>query len=375
MKRIFVFIFLTVFIFAGIANASENVVRIGVIFPMTGMASAFGQMTKEGLDLANSLEPKVLGKKIDLILLDDKSDKIEAANAASRLIGKEKVSVILGPIISPNALSVGPICERYKVPFVTPSATNPLVTQGKKFAFRVCFVDDFQGFVMAKFAVSNLKARKAAVLFDKANDYSVALAKFFMDSFKKLTDDPKSIVYIGQYKSGDQDFTAQIVGIQNAKADVIFIPGFYSEIALFAKQAREQGIKAPFLAGDAAQAPELLQIGKEAVEGLYFSTHFDPKAATTENGKKFIEEYKAKYNKDPNALAALGYDAYGVVWQAINRAGSTDPVKIRDEIAKTKGYEGATGIINIDEHGNAIKSAVVLKVENGTWKYVTTVNP
>ncbi len=373
MKRILGLVLIFVLVFSSFALANE--VKIGVIFSMTGMASAFGQMTKEGLDLAYALKPEVLGKKIRVILLDDKSDKIEAANAASRLIGKEKVSVILGPIISPNALSVGPICERYKVPFVTPSATNPLVTQGKKFAFRVCFVDDFQGFVMAKFAIENLKAKKAAVLFDKSNDYSVALAKFFMDSFKKLTKDPKSIVYVGQYKSGDQDFTAQVVGVQNANPDVIFIPGFYSEIALFAKQAREQGIKSPFLAGDAAQAPELLQIGKEAVENLYFSTHFDPKAATTDVGKNFIKEFKAKYNKEPSALSALGFDAYGVVWEAILRAGSLDPVKIRDEIAKTKGYKGATGIINIDEHGNAIKSAVVLKVENGTWKYVTTVNP
>ncbi len=373
MKKVLIFTLVFIFILSSFALAEE--LKIGVIFPMTGMASAFGQMTKEGLDLAYSLKPKVDGKDIKLILLDDKSDKIEAANAASRLIGKDKVSVIIGPIISPNALSVGPICERAKVPFVTPSATNPLVTQGKKFAFRVCFVDDFQGFVMAKFAIENLHAKKAAVLFDKANDYSVALAKFFMDSFKKLTGDKKSIVYVGQYKSGDQDFTAQVVGIQNAKPDVVFIPGFYSEIALFAKQAREQGIKVPFLAGDAAQAPELLQIGKEAVENLYFSTHFDPKAATTDVGKQFIEEFNKKYNKEPSALAALGFDAYGVVWEAIKRAGSSDPVKIRDEIAKTKGYKGATGIINIDEHGNAIKSAVVLKVENGTWKYVTTVNP
>ncbi len=373
MKRIIGLVLVFVFLLGTFAFSEE--VKIGVIFPMTGMASAFGQMTKEGLDLAYELKSEVSGKNIKLILLDDKSDKIEAANAASRLIGKEKVSVIIGPIISPNALSVGPICEQYKVPFVTPSATNPLVTQGKKFAFRVCFVDDFQGFVMAKFAVENLNAKKAAVLFDKANDYSVALAKFFMDSFKKMTGNPKSIVYVGQYKSGDQDFTAQVVGIQNANPDVVFIPGFYSEIALFAKQAREQGIKAPFLAGDAAQAPELLQIGKEAVENLYFSTHFDPKAATTDVGKEFIKKFQAKYNKEPSALAALGFDAYGVVWEAVKRAGSLDPVKIRDEIAKTKGYRGATGIINIDEHGNAIKSAVVLKVENSTWKYVTTVNP
>lgn len=375
MKKIVVFSLILVLVFSAVGFSNGKEVKIGVIFSMTGMASAFGQMTWEGVELAKNLEGSVLGRNVKLILLDDKSDKIESANAASRLIEKEKVSVILGPIISPNALSVGPICERYKIPFVTPSATNPLVTQGKKFAFRVCFVDDFQGFVMSKFAKDNLGAKKAAILFDKANDYSVALAKFFMDSFKKMTGDPKSIVYIGQYKSGDQDFTAQVVGIQNSKPDVVFIPGFYSEIALFAKQAREQGINIPFLAGDAAQAPELLQIGKKAVEGLYFSTHFDPKAATTENGKKFIKEYNAKYSKDPSALAALGFDAYGVVLKAIKRAGSDDPIKIRDEIAKTKGYKGATGIINIDEHGNAIKSAVVLKVENGTWKYVTTINP
>lgn len=375
MKKILLFTLIIILVFSSLGFSSEKVLKIGVIFPMTGMASAFGQMSKEGLDLAHTLKPTVSGKKIKIIFLDDKSDKIEAANAASRLIGKENVPIIIGPIISPNALSVGPICERYKVPFVTPTATNPLVTQGKKFAFRVCFVDDFQGFVMAKFATKELGARKAAVLFDKANDYSVALAKFFMDSFKKLTNDPKSIIYIGQYKSGDQDFTAQVTGIQSANPDVVFIPGFYSEIALFAKQAREQGIDIPFLAGDAAQAPELLQIGKKAVEGLYFSTHFDPKAAVTENGKEFIMKYKEKYNKDPNALAALSFDAYGVVWEAIERADSFDPIKIRDEVAKTKGYEGATGIINIDENGNAVKSAVVLKVENGSWKYVTTVNP
>ncbi len=373
MKKLslFLVIALLVLSFGSISFAAEEV-KIGVILPMTGAVAAFGQMTWEGIELANELRPTVLGKPVKLILLDNKSDKVEAANTASRLIEKEHVVAAIGAVASSNTLSAAPIFEKAKVPLITPASTNPLVTQGRKFIFRACFIDPFQGQVAAKFAINNLKAKKAAILVDIAQDYCVGLANFFEKNFKAMGGEIVSKTFC---KTGDQDFSAQLTTIKAKNPDVIYIPNYYTEDALIAKQAREMGITAPLLSGDGAQAPQLIEIGGKAVEGMYYTTHFNEKAVSTELGKKYVEVYHKKFNKSPNALGALGFDAYYILLDAIERAGNLDPIKIRDGIAATKDFKGVTGTITIDEHGNAVKSAVIETVKNGKFEFVTVVNP
>lgn len=356
------------------APAAEEV-RIGVYLPMTGQMAAGGQMEWEGIQLAHELAPEVLGKPVKLSLVDNKSDKVEAANAVSRLIENDKVHLILGSYGSSLSMAGGPIAEKAKIPVVGTSCTNPLVTKGLDYYFRVCFIDPFQGTVMAKYAYNTLGIKKVGVIQDVAQDYSVGLSNYFRETWIKLSGDPASIVALTSYQTGDQDFTAQLTYVASKKPDAIFAPGYYGDVALLIKQARQLRINVPFLGGDAWEAPEFLQIGGAAVEGALFSTHYSAEAPGTEESKKFVEAYRKKYGKEPNAFAALGYDTYMFALDAIKRAGKVDPVAIRDAMAATKGFKGATGTINIDENGDAVKSAVILKVEAGKFKYVATVEP
>ncbi|WFD10303.1 ABC transporter substrate-binding protein [Tepidibacter hydrothermalis] len=356
-------------------NVDENVIRIGVFEPMTGASAAGGEMTVEGIKLANEMFGEVLGKKVELVIVDNKSDKVEAANAASRLIEKNKVSAIIGSYGSSLSMAAGDLVKSAKVPAVGCSPTNPLVTLNNDYYFRVCFIDPFQGTVMANYAFKDLKAKKAAIIQDVTQDYSVGLSKYFVDSFKELTGDENSIVGMTSYNTGDQDFTAQLTNIKQTNPDVIFAPGNYGECALLIKQARSLGIDVPILGGDTWEAPEFIDIGKEAVEGAVFSTHFTSEAAVTDLSKKFMDAYKKKYNKEPNTFAALGFDDYLVILDSIKRANSSDPQKIRDAIAQTKEFEGATGYITLDENGDAVKSAIIKKVENGKFNYLDTIQP
>lgn len=357
------------------AVGSSDEIRIGVYLPMTGAMSAGGQMEWEGIQLANEQAPQVLGKTVKLSLVDNKSDKVEAANAVSRLIQNDKVTLILGTYGSSLAMAGGPVAEAAKIPVVATSATNPLVTKGNPYYFRVCFIDPFQGTVMAKYAYNTLGVRKVAVIQDVAQDYSVGLSNYFRDTWNKLSGDPSTVVALTSYQTGDQDFTAQLTYVASKHPDAIFAPGYYGDVALLIKQARGLGIKTQFLGGDAWEAPEFLQIGGKDVEGAIFSTHYSADAPGTAESAKFVQAYRQKYNKEPNAFAALGYDAYMFALDAVKRAGKVDSVAIRDAMASTKGFQGATGIINIDENGDAVKSAVILKVVNGQFKYIDTVTP
>ncbi len=372
MRRLLtlVYILIGLLVLGGNANA-QDVVKVGVDLEMTGAVAAFGQMTWTGIQIAHEMQPTVLGKKVKLVLGDNKSDKIEAANVAQRLIKKDHVVAIIGAVASSHSLAIAPICEENHVPQITPSSTNPLVTQNRKWVFRACFIDPFQGDMLAKFAVNYLHAKTAAVLTDIAQDYSVGLSNFFIKKFTQLGG---KVVSHAFYQTGDQDFTAQLTAIKKLHPDVIVIPGYYTEIALIARQARELGIKSTLLAGDGAEAPELVKIGGKAVEGLYYSTHFDEKAAETELGKKYVKIFRKKYHKAPDALGALGFDAYMLLMDAIKRAGSTDPAKIRDALDQTKNFEGVTGIITL-VNGNAVKSGVIRVVKNGKFVYVTTIKP
>jgi branched-chain amino acid transport system substrate-binding protein len=356
--------------------ASSDVIKIGVFEPITGANAAGGALEVEGAKLANKLYPEVLGKKVELVIVDNKSDKVEAASAAARLIEKDKVNAIIGSWGSSLSMAAGDLVRNAKVPAVAASATNPLVTQGNDFYFRVCFIDPFQGTVMANYAFSKLGAKKAAIVQEVSNDYAIGLAKFFTDSFKELTGDANSIIEVSNYNTGDQDFTAQLTNIKAKNPDVIFAPGNFTESALVIKQARQLGIKTPIIGGDTWETPEFIDIGQEAVEGAVFSTFFTTEKFITDESKKFVEEYKKEYNgKEPAAVTALSYDAYMVILDAIKRANSADPVKIQEALLQTKAFPGAAGNITFDENRNAVKNAVIKVVKDGKFTYQDTIEP
>ncbi|MBI5572458.1 MAG: ABC transporter substrate-binding protein [Desulfomonile tiedjei] len=358
-------------VFATCTAAAEPV-PIGAYLPMTGGVAAYGQMGWSGISVARNMEPEVLGRPVDLMLVDTKSDKVEAANAVSRLIEKDKVVAIIGEMISGNTLAGGDITERRQIPMVSPTATNPIVTQGKKYIFRVCFTDPDQGDVAAKLARDTLKAKTAALIYDISQDYCVALAAYFKREFAR---GGGKIVSETKFKSGDRDFTPQLSSIKASNPDIIYAPIYYTECALIAKQAREMGLNVPILTGDGAQAPELIELGGKAVEGVYFTAHFHKAMISTERGKQFLVRYEKETGKQLDAFAAMAADAYFIVLDAIERAHSTDSRKIRDALATTKDFEGVTGKMSIKPDGNPVKAMVINKVADGKFVYVTTVNP
>ncbi len=364
---------------SGPAKQDANVIKFGVFEPLTGANAAGGAEEVDGIRLAQSLYPTVTvgGKeyKIELVIADNKSDKVEAANAGQRLVDSDKVNVVLGSWGSGLSMAAGPIFKEKKIPAIGLSCTNPLVTKDNDFYFRVCFLDPFQGTVMANYAFKDVGAKKAVIIREVSNDYSVGLAKFFADAFKQLTGDPNSILAELNYNTNDQDFSAQLTQVKSLKPDVIFAPGNYTESALIIKQARELGITAPFLGGDTWEIAEFVNVGKQAVEGAVMSAFFDNDAPLTPLSKTFVEEYQKKYGKLPSGTAVLGFDGYLLAIDAIKRADSTDPVKIRDAIAATKGFAGAAGYVTLDANGDPIKSAVIKEVKDGKFVFKTTVNP
>ncbi len=354
-------------------KAPSNVIKIGVFEPITGANAAGGQLEVEGIKLANQLYPEVLGKKVELVIADNKSDKVEAATAAARLVEKEKVTAIIGSWGSSLSMAAGDIVKKRKVPAVGASCTNPLVTKDNEYYFRVCFIDPFQGTVMANYAYGKLNAKKAAIVQEVSNDYAVGLANFFTENFKKLTNDSNCIVAVANYNTGDQDFSAQLTNIKAKKPDVIFAPGNFTESSLVISQARKLGITCPIIGGDTWETQEFLDIGKEAVEGAVFSTFFATEKPITSESQKFLDEYRKLYNKEPAAVTALGYDAYILILDAIKRANSTDTVKIREELAKTENFPGAAGMITLDADRNAVKNAVIKQVKGGKFTYLDTI--
>lgn len=377
-RRITIFLFLLavlVLVGTGCTKKESNVIKIGVFEPITGANAAGGQLEVEGIKLANKLYPEVLGKKVELVIADNKSDKVEAATAAARLVEKDKVTAIIGSWGSSLSMAAGDIVKQGKVPTVGASCTNPLVTAGNDYYFRVCFIDPFQGTVMANYAYSKLNAKKAAIIQEVNNDYAVGLAKFFMDSFKELTGDEDSIVAVANYNTGDQDFSAQLTNVKAKNPDVIFAPGNFTESALVISQARKLGITCPIIGGDTWETQEFLDIGQEAVEGAVFSTFFATETPITEESGKFIEAYRNEYHKEPAAVAALGYDAYILILDALKRANSTDRIKLQEEIAKTQNFQGAAGIITLDANGDAIKNAVIKVVKDQKFTYLDTIAP
>jgi branched-chain amino acid transport system substrate-binding protein len=364
--------------FPGPAPAAEpQPLLVGANLSMTGSVSAFGQMCWEGMRIANQMRPTALGRPLQLVLVDNKSDNVEAANAASRLVTKEKVVAMLGPVTSSTTLAAAPIAEEARVPLVSPSATSPIVTQGRQYVFRVCFIDPFQGLVAARHAYQNRGWRRAAVLIDISQDYAVGLAAAFRREFQRLGG---QVVNEAKCASGDQDFSAQLGAIKAANPQFIYLPNYYAEDALLARQARELGLDQPLLSGDGADAPELLNIGGPAVEGLSFTTHFHQAGADSPLAKDFLTRYAreqaaGRIKEDLTSFHALGAEAYLALVDAIERAGGTDGPRLRQSLASTQDLQGISGKLSIGPDGNASKSVAILKVKDGKFDYVTTMLP
>lgn len=349
--------------------ADSDVVKVGVFLPLTGDNAAGGELELRGIKLANQLHPEVLGKKVELVVADNKSDKAEAASVAARLIEKDKVSVLVGSYGSSLSMAAGNIVKENKVPAVGTSCTNPQVTANNDYYFRACFIDPFQGKVMAEYAHQN-GFKKVAVVQEVSNDYSVGLAKFFREEFVKLTGDENSIVDVANYQTGDKDFTAILTNIKALNPDAVFAPGNFTESALLVKQARQLGITAPFMGGDTWETQEFIDVGGKDVEGVALSTAFDREKASTEEAKKFLDAYTKEYNGEPSALTAMAYDAYLIAVKGIEKAGTaTDTVKIRDAIAATKDLECVTGMTTLDKNGDPIKGVVIKTVRDGKFTF------
>jgi branched-chain amino acid transport system substrate-binding protein len=357
------------------AAPAQETIKIGEYASLTGKEAAFGNSSHNGTELALeeiNAAGGVLGRQIELITEDDQSKQGEAATIVKKLISRDKVVGILGEVASSRSLEAAPICQAYKVPMISPSSTNPKVTQIGNYIFRVCFIDPFQGTVMAKFARDTLKMHRVALLTSVSSAYSVGLAKYFKERFVA---DGGEIAIEQKFTEGDKDFNAQLTAIKAANVDGIFVPGYYTEAALICRQARELEMTMPLFGGDGWEAPELVAIGGAAVEGCYYSTHYSPQVDTPAV-KAFVAKYKARYDGTvPDAMAALGYDSMGVMVDAIRRAGSTEGPAIRDAIAATKGYEGVTGTTTMDKDRNPTKSAVVIEVKDGKFKFVQSVAP
>ncbi|ASS98325.1 ABC transporter substrate-binding protein [Geobacillus thermocatenulatus] len=355
-----------------------DVIKIGANLELSGGVASYGQSIAEGLDLALEEINKegINGKKLELVKVDNKSEAAEATNGAIKLISQDKVVAIIGSATSTNTLAQVQIANDNKVPIITPSGTSETVTvkDGKvnEFVFRTCFIDPFQGTVAAKFALNDLKVKKAAVLIDSASDYSKGLAASFKETF---TAGGGQIVAEEAYVAKDTDFRATLTRIKSKNPEFIFLPGYYEEVGLIVKQARELGLNVPIMGGDGWDSPKLVEIaGKDALNNTYITNHYssgdpDPKI------QEFVKAFKAKYNKAPDAFNALGYDTAYFLVDAIKRAGSADPVKIKDSLAQTKDLQLVTGTFTVDQNHNPVKSAIILEYKDGQQQFKTKVNP
>jgi branched-chain amino acid transport system substrate-binding protein len=359
----------------GDSAAAGTTIKVGEFASLTGTEAAFGQSSHKGTQLAiDELNAAggVLGKQLELITEDNRSTAGESVTIAKKLITRDKVVAILGEVASGRSLEAAPIAQAAGVPMISPSSTNPKVTEIGDYIFRVCFIDPFQGKLLAGFAQRTLKAQNVAILSDVAAPYSVGLAQYFREAF---TAGGGKIISEQKYSSKDKDFSAQLTAIKGAKPDAIMVPGYYNEVGLIVRQARALGIKVAMFGGDGWEAPELMQIaGAEALQGTYYSTHFSSES-TEPLAQKFVAAYKAKYNETPDAMAALGYDSAMVLVDAIKRAGGTEGAKLRTALAATSNFPGATGATTLNEKRDATKPAVIITAKDGKFQYVETISP
>ena len=356
------------------AKPADDVILLGEVGSLTGSEAAFGISTRDGIAMAIEEANEaggVKGKKLAVRVYDDQSKPEEAASAVTRLITQDKVLVILGEVASSNSLAMAPKAQEAKIPMISPSSTNPKVTEVGDYIFRVCFIDPFQGYVMARYAHDELKFKDVAILTDKKSAYSEGLTDVFKRKFAEMGG---KIAVVESYAKGDTDFRAQLTNIKKLKPQGLYIPGYYQDVANIAEQAKELGLKVTMMGGDGWDSAKLFELGGSAVDGSYVSNHYsadDPSPRVQE----FIKKFQARYKTTPDSLAALGYDAARVAIDAMKRATELTGPSIREQVAITKDFPGVAGTITLDEHRNPVKPAVVLKVEAGKFKFVSTVAP
>ena len=355
-------------------NPEAQRIEIGFFGALTGPQATFALSGKNGARLAiDQLNAAggVLGQKLELLVEDDHNEPSEAASAVSKLITRDHVVALIGENASSRSLAAAPIAQNYQVPMVSPSSTNVEVTKKGDYIFRVCFVDPYQGKALATFARETLHAKTAALLVDARSDYSVGLAESFRKAFTAAGGE---IVQEQKYSEGDSDFSAQLTVLRNSSPDALMIPGYYTDAGLIARQARSLGIPSVLLGADGWDSPKLAEIGGPAVEGAYFSNHYsvdDPSPAV----RTFVDDYRKVYGAAPDSIAALSYDAARLIADAMRRAGSTEGKRLRDSLASTADFPGVTGTITMDPDRNPVKPAVILKVEEGKFRYAATVPP
>ena len=362
----------------GCAQKETNDIRVGVNAESTGSKPTVGASCKNAAQLLAAQVNadgglKVGDKKYPVTLyIEDNEDKPESAAAvAKKLISQNNVLAILGPNASGNAIPAARICEDAKIIMISPWSTNPKTTENMKYVFRACFVDDFQGQVMAKFARDNLKAQTAAVLYDVASEYNKGIAEIFKKEFEAMGG---KVVAFESYTKDDKDFSSQLTKIKSADPDLLFLPNYYNEVPLQVQQARRLGLDCAIIGSDSWGSDELLKLGGEDLEGCFFSTHYAPDIATPQ-AQKFIQEYEAKYGKKPDDVAALTYDSGQLLLTAIGQAGTRDRQKVRDALANITEFEGVTGKMKFKGTGDPVKSAVIIQIKDGKFTYYDSVAP
>ncbi|MEI6051718.1 MAG: ABC transporter substrate-binding protein [Opitutaceae bacterium] len=367
-------LFACAFVTLTLARAAEEPIRIGEYASITGKEASLGQSSHNGTLMAiDDLNAAggVLGRPLLLLTEDTQSKPGESATAAKKLISRDKVVALLGEVASSRSLEAAPVAQAFKVPMISPASTNPKVTETGNYIFRTCFIDPFQGPVMAKFAQEKLRAKRIALMVSNSSAYSIGLAKFFRESF---TANGGTIVLEQKYAEGDKDFKAQLTAIKSAGVDAVFNPGYYNEGALIVLQARDLGLTLPIFGADSWEAEALIELGGKAIEGAYLCSHYSP-ADPSPRVQNFVQAYKKRFGSTPDSNASLGYDSVLVLVDAIKRAGTTDRVKIRDALAATTNFPAVTGNITIDAQRNASKNAVIIQVRNGKFEFVQSMTP
>ena len=366
---------------AGCGSSSSKEIKIGLLNEMTGGNATIGTAAANGAKLAIkeiNANGGLLGKQIKAVVADNKSEPSEAANAMTKLLTQDSVVAVTGTFSSSNAIAAASVAEANKSPYLVAGATNPKVTVDektktvKKYIYRVCFIDPFQGTVAANFAAKDLKVKKAAMLVDNSSDYSKGLAEFFEAALKK---EGGEIVANEAYLQKDTDFKATLTKIKSKGAEVLYVPGYYEEVGKIVKQAREMGITVPIIGADGWDSPKLVEIASvSALNNTYFTNHYSVED-TSPKAQAFVDSYTKEYGQKPEALAVLGYDAVYVLADAIKRANSTDSAKIIEALADTKDFPDISGVTTINKTHDADKNAVVIEMKDGKQVFKTSIKP
>ena len=378
MRRAILFFAFFLPALVAIVPSHAKEIKIGLITPLSGDVKTYGESVRNSFLIAveeANAKGGVAGMKITYVIQDDKNDATEAANVANLLVNQYRVKAIVGAVTSKATIPVSDIIQAAKIPTLTPTATNPKVTvadgKRKDYMFRSCFIDPFQGMVMAKFSRETLKKTRAAVLFDASNDYSKGTAEVFRDGFRKMGG---TLSAFEAYGKDDVDFSALLTKVKASGADVLFLPDYYNKVGLIAKQAQEKGLKIQLVGPDGWDSPDLMKIAGSAIEGGYFSNHYSPDDLRPEV-VAWVKKYREKHGQVPDALGTLAYDGTKLLLEAIRKAGSDDPRQIRDALASIRDFHGVTGKSTLDRNGDSVKSAAIVKIEGGRQKFVKMVNP